>query len=88
MRNINDLRETLLDTIAALRDKKIDVETAKAIGDLSQVVVNSAKVEVDAIRAGGGRSTFIPLDTEPPKKLERPKAEYSNKSAFRIASGE
>lgn len=85
MRNINDLRETLLDTIQALKNKTIDVDTAKAIGELSQVVVNSAKVEVDIIRAGGGRSTFVPLDNEQPKKLERPKAEYSNSTPFKLA---
>lgn len=86
MRNINDLRETLLDTIQALKDGKINVDTAKAIGELSQVVVNSAKVEVDIIRAGGGRSTFVPLDSEPtPKKLERPEAKYSNTTPFKLA---
>jgi hypothetical protein len=60
MSNIDALRETLFDTIQKLKDGNLDTEKAKTIGDLSQVIINSAKVEVDFIRAnGGGQSRFI-----------------------------
>jgi hypothetical protein len=36
-----------------LKDGDMELEKAKAIGDLAQVVINSAKVEVDFIKATG-----------------------------------
>jgi hypothetical protein len=60
MSNIDTLRESLFDAIAKLKSKDIDLDTAKTIGDLSQVIINSAKVEVDFVRAnGGGGSQFF-----------------------------
>lgn len=80
-KNITDLRETLFETMQALKDGKIDIEKAKAISDIGQVIINSAKVEVDFVKqAGGVGSGFIPDDKEPPKKIERPKAQYSNRT--------
>ena len=48
---IQDLRHHLFETIEMLKDKEIDIATAKAIAELSQVIVNTAKVEVNFIRA-------------------------------------
>jgi hypothetical protein len=60
MNNIDTLRDTLFDTMQKLKDGTLDVEKAKTIGDLSQVIINSAKVEVDFVRAnGGGKSDFF-----------------------------
>lgn len=57
---IEHLREHLFATIAGVKDKSISIEQAKTIGDLSQVIVNTAKVEVDYLRATeGGESSFI-----------------------------
>ncbi len=41
-----------------------EIERAKAIADTAQVIINSAKVEVDFIKAAGGKggSGFIPLE--------------------------
>lgn len=49
--DIQGLRARLFDTIDALKSGTLDVERAKAISELTQVVVNSAKVEVDFLRA-------------------------------------
>ena len=49
--DITGLRERLFQTIDALKAGTIDIERAKVISDLSQVAINSAKVEVDFIRA-------------------------------------
>ena len=48
--------------LAGTTDPK-ELERAKAIADTAQVIVNTAKVEVDFIRATGnpGGSGFIPL---------------------------
>jgi hypothetical protein len=60
MSNIDTLRDSLFETIQKLKDGSLDVEKAKTIGDLSQVIINSAKVEVDFVRAnGGGQSAFF-----------------------------
>lgn len=59
-KNISDLREALFDTLQALKDGKITVEQAKAMSDIGQVIINSAKVEVDYIRANnGGETPFL-----------------------------
>jgi cell shape-determining protein MreC len=57
---IADLRRRLFETIDGVRDGSIDIDKAKLVGDLSQVIVNTAKVEVEYLRTtGGGESTFI-----------------------------
>jgi hypothetical protein len=61
---IEDLRNHLFEVIEMLKDKDLDIETAKAICDVSQVIVNTAKVEVQFIREIGSNNTtgFIQLD--------------------------
>lgn len=56
-KNIDDLRALLFDTIEGVKSGKLDIEKAKIIGDLSQVVVNTAKVEVAYAQATGQKGT-------------------------------
>lgn len=59
-RTIEDLRQRLFDAIDGVTTGKLSIDQAKMVSDLSQVIVNTAKVEVDYLRAtGGGESTFI-----------------------------
>ncbi len=59
-KNISDLRMALFETIEALKKGEITVEQAKAMSDIGQVIINSAKVEVDYIRANnGGETPFL-----------------------------
>ena len=60
---INDLRDHLFETLERLKDGDIDIATAKAMADVGQVIINSAKLEVDFIRATGSTkdSGFIKL---------------------------
>jgi hypothetical protein len=64
MRNkIEDLRNHLFETLEKLSDEEqpMDLDRAKTIAEVAQVIVNSAKVEVDCIRQAGGKGTgFIP----------------------------
>ena len=53
MKTINDLRATLFDTLEAIKSGTIDLEKAKAINDLGQTIINSAKVEVDHMKVSG-----------------------------------
>lgn len=69
--SIADLRQHLFETLAALKDDKkpMDLDRAKAIADVAQVVINSAKVEVDFMRMRGDGSKgtgFIPEEKEVP----------------------
>jgi hypothetical protein len=50
---IEDLRNHLFATIESLLDddKPMELERAKAVADVAQVIVNSAKIEVDYVKA-------------------------------------
>ncbi len=65
---ISDLRSHLFSALRGLSDKQnpLDIERAKAIADVAQVVVNSARVEVEHMKLAGGKgSGFIPEITVP-----------------------
>jgi len=77
--SLNDLRDHLFDVIERLKSKndqntseneKMDVETAKAIANIGTVIVNSTKIEVDAMR--------IIANAQNPKNL----AAFLKKSEF------
>lgn len=53
MNTMDDLRRELFETISALREGKTDVSTAKAISELSQTVINTAKAEAEYARSTG-----------------------------------
>jgi hypothetical protein len=72
--NITAVRDVLFDTLRGLgnKDEPMDIDRAKAINEVAQTIINSAKVEVDALRVIGGTGTgFIPALT-PPKPEPRP----------------
>lgn len=50
MKTVDDLREHLFATLQGLKDGSIDIDRAKAISDVAQTIINSAKVEVEAAR--------------------------------------
>jgi hypothetical protein len=62
---MEDLRNHLFATIEALsdEDKPMDIDRAKAISDVAQTIINTAKVEVDFLNKVGGNGTgFINND--------------------------
>lgn len=75
---IADLRKHLFETIEALKakEKPMELARAKAIANVAQVVINSAKVEVDFMRMRGdrGRGTgFVPEEKVLPGTPELPR---------------
>ncbi len=65
--HISAVRAHLLATMAELRnpDSKMDVARARAISEVAQTIINSAKVEVDYLRATKQRSTpFLEVPAE------------------------
>lgn len=61
---IQDLRHHLFETIEMLKDGDIEIDKAKAISEVAQVIINSAKVEVQFLKEmGSNRHTgFIQLE--------------------------
>lgn len=60
---IEDLRDHLFATIESLRDKEhpMDIERAKAISQVADTIIESAKVECKFIELTGGDGTgFVP----------------------------
>jgi hypothetical protein len=70
-KTIEDLRAMLFETIAAVKDGSMSVDKAKMISDLSQVMVNSAKVEVDFVKATGNKagSNFLDKPSQLPRGI-------------------
>lgn len=67
---IADLRTQLFAALRGLSDKQnpMEIERAKAIADVAQVIINSAKVEVEHMKISGGNgSGFIPEASGMPK---------------------
>lgn len=66
---ISDLRNHLFATLEALRDKDapMDVERARAIAEVSQTIINSAKVELQFVDLLGGGTDFVPREETGPK---------------------
>lgn len=72
MRNphIDQVRQSLLDTLADLRNKEqpMDIERAKAVAQVASVLVDTAKVENEYLKiTGQDRSNFI--ETPPDSAL-------------------
>ena len=63
---IQDLRHHLFETIEMLKDGDIEIDKAKAISEVAQVIINSAKVEVQFLKEmGTNRHTgFIQLENK------------------------
>lgn len=59
MNDITALRSRLFETLDALKDKEnpMEIDRAKAVVDVAQVIINSAKVEVDYARTTGAQVT-------------------------------
>jgi hypothetical protein len=70
MKNITDLRAALFQAIEGVTNGTLSLEQAKTVSELSQVIVNTAKVEVDYLRAGGtSSSAFIEVPEEMPSGI-------------------
>lgn len=67
---ISDLRDHLFETLEALRDEKepMDIARAKAIAEVAQVIIESAKVEVHFMEVVDGAMSSGFLPTAPPRR--------------------
>ena len=71
MSDINTLREALFETLQGLKNKTVEIDQADAINRTAQTIINSAKVEVDFIKASGSHSDsgFIRSEKTPSPAL-------------------
>lgn len=79
--HISELRQHLMDTLASLRDREhpMEPDRARAIPQVAGVLVDTAKVEVDYIKATGqDRAGFL----EEPPALPGPGAEPTAHNPF------
>ena len=51
---MGEVRESLLDTLRQLKDKKLKPDEAKAVASVAQTLINSYTLQVRAINALGG----------------------------------
>lgn len=69
-----DLRNHLFAALEGLADKDepMDLDRAKAISDVAQTIINSAKVEVDAYKVAGKMEapSFLSAEPQPLKAIE------------------
>ena len=73
-KNLDDLRATLFATIEAVRAGQMELDKARAINEIGKTIVDTAKVEVDYIRAvdGEAKSSFIPAGPGAPRLPSSP----------------
>ena len=62
---ITELRGHLFSALRGLTDTKspMDIDRARAVSDVAQTIINSAKVEIEHMKVAGGEgSGFIPSE--------------------------
>lgn len=71
---LNDLRGHLMATLAGLRDKQnpMAVDVARAMAQVGSVLVDTARVEVDYIKATKGRTSAFMQVSPPPASKTHP----------------
>lgn len=70
---ITDLRDHLFEVIELLKDDEsgFTVDKAKAVADVAQVIVNTAKIEIDYIRAADEiTGVMTPTEFLNPKQIQ------------------
>lgn len=79
-KTVDDLRAALFDTIEGVRDGSVPLDKARVVAELTQVIVNSSKVEVEFLKAtnGKGQATGF-LGQQPPEALPAPTGQDDDK---------
>ena len=73
---MSDLRNHLFETLEQLKDddKPMDLERAKAISEVAQTIINSAKVEVEFAKAVGINTNSEFFEPLPDRQLPNQKS--------------
>jgi hypothetical protein len=67
---IAQLRSELFKTLRNLTDQSnpMEIERARAVSDVAQTIINTAKVEIEHLKITGGTGTGFIADTPPTEK--------------------
>jgi hypothetical protein len=81
-----DLRNHLFATLEALQDKEapMELDRAKTIADVAQVIINSAKVEVEFARATGLDADRLPFFADAPRLTSGAESKLAHGEQARI----
>ena len=60
--NFSEMRQLLFNAMNGLKDGSVQLETAKGIGQIAQVVINSVKVEVDFLKLTENRKELKSIE--------------------------
>ena len=86
--NMAELRRHLMETLAGLRDREspMEVDRARAVAQVASVLVDTAKVEVDYLRATGqSRAGFL---EEPPSPISAHLGQAASESEGGYSQGD
>lgn len=86
--HMTQMRQHLMDTLASLRDRDnpMEPDRARAIAQVAGVLVDTAKVEVDYIKAtGSDRSDFLEMPPTAPT-LPAPSESPSANNPFPVSA--
>jgi hypothetical protein len=68
--NLDTLRSMLFDTIRGVKNGTLDIERARGINEIAKTLVDTARVEVDFVRAtDASHSEFIAGEKDDRQKL-------------------
>lgn len=83
MSTAQTLYNTLFETLQGLKDGTVSIEKAKAISEVSQTIVNTAKVEVDYLKNSNARNktAFFEGDVT---LIEKQESEQEEKEPIKV----
>ena len=87
--HITQVRQSLLDTLTDLRNREnpIDVDRARAVAQVASVLVDTARVEIDYIKAtGADRSSFLDATEILPQAARLPANEPTAHNPFPVSA--
>lgn len=87
--HITQVRQSLLDTLADLRnrDNPMDVERARAVAQVASVLVDTAKAEIDYLKVtGADHSSFLDAPEILPQAARLPVKEPTAHNPFPVSA--
>ena len=67
--NLTTLRALLFETLRSVKDGSLDIERARGVNEIAKTLVDTAKVEVDFVRATDGTQSPFIAGSEPAPAL-------------------
>lgn len=65
--DITALRDALFETLRGVRSGAVDIDKARLVNELGKTLIDTARVEIDFLKAtGGDTSTFLGSSPQPP----------------------